>query len=146
MVKIEEIKEEIIIPENVEITLEKNNVLVKGEKGSLFKMLSHPNVEVVKKENKIIVSCSDSPKRKEKALVGTFTAHIKVPSLGLQYVAIHSSPSTNLVHFLAIHTHSPPYLTAKLEIDKKSKRIIVGKRNLLNLNGFFGCLTFCSHT
>jgi large subunit ribosomal protein L6 len=72
-----EIKEEIEIPEGVEISIEGNIVNVKGEKGALSKTLSHPKIEMKIKDNFVLLSSSNSSHRKEKALLGTFTAHIK---------------------------------------------------------------------
>ena len=75
MARIAEIKEEITIPDNVEITLEHNNLTVKGENGSLSRVFSHIKINLKLNGNIIEVKCK-SPKRKEKALIGTFVAHI----------------------------------------------------------------------
>lgn len=75
MARIAEIKEEITIPDNVEITLENNNLTVKGENGSLSRVFSHTKINLKINGNIIEVKCK-SPKRKEKALIGTFVAHI----------------------------------------------------------------------
>ena len=89
MAKIAEIKEEIEIPSGVEISIENKTVTVKGEKGSLSKILSHPRIKLNVKNNIVKISCHDSPHRKEKALVGTFTAHmnnmIKGVTEGFEY-------------------------------------------------------------
>ena len=75
MARIAEIKEEITIPDNVEITLENNNLTVKGENGALSRVFSHTKINLKINGNIIEVKCK-SPKRKEKALIGTFVAHI----------------------------------------------------------------------
>lgn len=77
MVAITEIKEEIKIPDNVEITIDGKSVHVKGEKGSISKTLSHPRIDIKVDKDIFKISCTDSPKRAEKALIGTFKAHIK---------------------------------------------------------------------
>ena len=76
MAAVTEIKEKIEIPNGVEITIEEKTVHVKGEKGSLSRMLSHPRINITAKNNIVEISCMNSPKRKEKALIGTFKAHI----------------------------------------------------------------------
>ena len=76
MAKIAEIKEEITIPDNVVITIENDNITVKGEKGSLSRVFSHPKIDIKVKGKVVEVLCKN-PRRKEKALVGTFVAHIK---------------------------------------------------------------------
>jgi len=71
------IKKEVAIPENVTITITDGNVTVTGEKGTLTRQLVHPKVNMkVEKEN-VEITCVNSPKRREKAFIGTFTAHIK---------------------------------------------------------------------
>lgn len=77
MPKITEIKEEIKIPDGVDISVENKTVQVKGEKGVLSKTLSHPRITIQVKEKIIKISCTNNPNRKEKALIGTFKAHIK---------------------------------------------------------------------
>ena len=71
----EEIKEEIMIPDNVQATLENNNITISGEKGSLTRFFSHPKIDIKLMEKTITISCKQ-PRRKEKALVGTWVAHI----------------------------------------------------------------------
>ena len=76
MAAVTEIREKIEIPNGVEITIDEKTVHVKGEKGSLSKMLSHPRIDITVKNNIVEISCLNFPKRKEKALIGTFRAHI----------------------------------------------------------------------
>ena len=76
MTKTNSIKEKISIPENVEISYAEGIITVKGEKGTISKKLTHPRLKVAVTKETVDISCTDSPKRKEKALVGTFVAHI----------------------------------------------------------------------
>jgi len=76
MAAVPEIREKIEIPNSVEIIIDEKTVHVKGEKGSLSKMLSHPRIDITIKNNIVEISCLNFPKRKEKALIGTFRAHI----------------------------------------------------------------------
>jgi large subunit ribosomal protein L6 len=71
-----EIKEKIPIPDGIDITIEENTINVKGEKGSLTKVLTHPKINLTLQNNNVEISCAQSSKRKEKALIGTFKAHI----------------------------------------------------------------------
>lgn len=75
MVKITDIKEEIIIPEGVNHTLINKTLTINGEKGSLSREFSHPKIDIKIKDNKIIIT-SKNPRKKQKALAGTFIAHI----------------------------------------------------------------------
>jgi len=74
--KIPEIKKEIKIPEGVTANLENNVLTIKGEKGEIKRSFSHPLVSV-KISNKNIIVEGKNVRRKQKALIGTFTAHIK---------------------------------------------------------------------
>jgi large subunit ribosomal protein L6 len=75
MTKISDIKEEITIPDVVEVTYENEILTVKGEKGSLSRIFSHPRINI-KVNNKIIEIQCKNPRKKQKALAGTFVAHI----------------------------------------------------------------------
>jgi len=76
MAAVTEIKEKIQIPDGVEVTKEEKTIHVKGEKGSLSKILSHPKIDINVKNNIVEISCAKSSKRKEKALISTYKAHI----------------------------------------------------------------------
>ncbi|HIH28807.1 MAG TPA: 50S ribosomal protein L6 [Thermoplasmata archaeon] len=77
MAKTAEIKEGIKIPDGVQITVEGKTVSVKGQKGSISKLLSHPKIDLAVNGNMVQISCSQSPHRKEKALIGTYKAHVR---------------------------------------------------------------------
>ena len=71
-----EVSEEIEIPEGVEVTVENKRVTVKGEKGTLTRNFSYAPVEIEKNDGKLRVYAM-WPRKKEAALVGTISAHIK---------------------------------------------------------------------
>jgi len=77
MAKTPDIKEEMKIPDGVQITLDGKTVQVKGQKGAMAKILSHPKIDLSVSGNLVQISCSQSPHRKEKALIGTYKAHIR---------------------------------------------------------------------
>jgi large subunit ribosomal protein L6 len=77
MSDITEVKEEIKIPDTITVSLEGEIIHINGEKGSLLKKLSHPRITIKLQNNIITLSTLKSTNRKEKALLGTFTAHIK---------------------------------------------------------------------
>ncbi|OYT57696.1 50S ribosomal protein L6 [Euryarchaeota archaeon ex4484_162] len=77
MAKIPEIVKKIPIPENVQVNItEKGIVEVKSEKAMLSRELKHHRIKIEVKGNNVEVKC-ELPKKKEKALVGTFAAHIR---------------------------------------------------------------------
>jgi large subunit ribosomal protein L6 len=88
MARIPELKETITIPEGVTVTKENETLIVKGEKGELKRIFSHPKVYIkINKEN--IEITSKDVLRIEKALIGTYIAHIKNMikgvSIGFEY-------------------------------------------------------------
>lgn len=64
----------IEIPDGMEVTVERNRVEVKGEKGVVSRKF--PRVKITKKDNELILSL-DSDKRRARALLGTTSAHIQ---------------------------------------------------------------------
>jgi len=75
MVMIKEVKEQINLPDGVTATLENNILTIKGEKGELSRTFSHPKINI-KMNGNVIEIRSENVRRKEKALIGTFVAHI----------------------------------------------------------------------
>jgi len=71
-----EIKEEIKIPEGVDITVEGSKITVKCEKATLERTLSHPKIRFEKKDKAVAIHCK-MPTKKEAALAGTFAGHIR---------------------------------------------------------------------
>jgi len=64
------------IPEGIDITLETENVKVKGPKGELMKELSYPGISITKDGNIISITAKSTIK-KQKAITGTYQSHIK---------------------------------------------------------------------
>ena len=69
------IREEIEIPEGVEVIIEKNDVSVKGPNGEDSRKFTYPNVSIKEDGDKVILETS-FPKKKDKAMIGTTRAHI----------------------------------------------------------------------
>lgn len=66
---------EVELPEGVKAEIKEGNVIIEGPKGKLERRLYHPKILIEKIDNKIVLKC-EFARRKEKALVGTFAAHI----------------------------------------------------------------------
>ena len=73
---IPKINEQIAIPDGVTATFENENLTINGEKGELTRTFSHPKIAVKINGNNIEIN-SKNVRRKEKALIGTYVAHIK---------------------------------------------------------------------
>ncbi len=70
------IEDHIAIPDGVTVSYDGNVLKVKGPKGELCRTFSHPRVVVAVGDGTVTVSC-EYPRIKEKAMVGTYRAHIK---------------------------------------------------------------------
>lgn len=73
---------ELSIPAGIEVTIEKAQIIVKGTKGQVVKTFPK-GVEIKKTDSKIDIS-TKLKTAKARALVGTFTAHIKNMFAGVQ--------------------------------------------------------------
>jgi large subunit ribosomal protein L6 len=78
------IEEKIEIPKDVKITVENGIISLKGKNGQLSRNFSHPKVKITIVDNHVIVS-SEMPKVREKAIVGTFAAHVSNMIVGVTH-------------------------------------------------------------
>ncbi len=76
------IAEEIEVPQKVQVTLDGGIVKVNGPQGEVSRRLSHPRIRVEMKGKKLVVSC-EMPRKREKALAGTYAAHIRNMLVGV---------------------------------------------------------------
>ncbi|MBQ6098787.1 MAG: 50S ribosomal protein L6 [Methanobrevibacter sp.] len=76
------IREEIEIPEGVEVIIENNEVSVKGPNGENSRKFTYPNVSI-KEENDVLVLETAFPKKKDKAMIGTTRAHLNNMIIGV---------------------------------------------------------------
>lgn len=73
---------EIDVPQDVEANYQNKQLTVKGPKGSSSRTFSHPRLTMEIKNGKIITNCS-LPRKREKALVGTWCAHANNMIIGI---------------------------------------------------------------
>ena len=71
----EGIKYEIPLPEGVELSIEGNALVAKGEKGNVTRNLAHPRVTFTKKDQQFVLAAKKATK-KDKRMMNTFRAHI----------------------------------------------------------------------
>lgn len=76
------IREEIAIPEGVEVIINNNEVSVKGPNGEDSRKFTYPNVSI-KEEEDVVVLETTFPKKKDKAMIGTTRAHINNMIIGV---------------------------------------------------------------
>jgi large subunit ribosomal protein L6 len=76
-------RESVKVPSGVTVSVAQGTVKVKGPKGELQRSLAHPKVQVVQEPGGVVVRCAMA-RRKDKALVGTYAAHIRNMVQGVQ--------------------------------------------------------------
>ena len=72
----EALEKVVEIPENVNVEVIGNKVRVSGEKGTLERELFYPKVKIQVEDKKVIIRAEKS-RKKQRAIVGTFAAHIR---------------------------------------------------------------------
>lgn len=78
-----EAREVVKVPGGVHVSVAQGIVKVKGPKGELTRSLAHPRVQIEPEQGGIAVVCNLA-RRKEKALVGTYAAHLRNMVQGVQ--------------------------------------------------------------
>ncbi|WP_297491025.1 50S ribosomal protein L6 [Thermococcus sp.] len=69
------IREEVEVPEGVEVTVEGSRIRVAGPKGELERELEYPGMRIFTEDGKVVVY-KEFPRRKDVAMARTFKAHI----------------------------------------------------------------------
>ncbi len=77
-----ESKKIIPIPEGVNVEVDGSVIKATGPKGELQRELVFPGISIEKKGNEVVVS-TNIARRRERAMVGTFTSHIRNVMVGV---------------------------------------------------------------
>ncbi len=81
MVEAVVLREEILIPEGIDVTID-GGITVKGSKGELSRKFNYSGISI-NQENGNIVLEANFPKKKDKAMLGTIKSHINNMMIGL---------------------------------------------------------------
>ena len=81
MAQVTILREEIPIPEGINVTVDKS-VTVKGSKGTLTRDFNNKTIMIKVEDNKVVVEAR-FPKKKDKAMLGTIRSHINNMIIGL---------------------------------------------------------------
>ena len=73
---VEVIEEKIKIPEKVEVELQDGIVNIKGPNGEVSRRLYYPGIRIAKEGGEIVVGV-ENPRKRQKAVAGTFASHIR---------------------------------------------------------------------
>jgi large subunit ribosomal protein L6 len=74
--KQKELKDELKIPEGIQVSFQKGLFEVKGQKGTIQRKLEDPRVKIVVEAGKINFE-SKMPTKREKKMINTYKAHLK---------------------------------------------------------------------
>ena len=101
-----QIETAITIPENVKISKEDTTITAEGPNATLQKSFAHSRITITQKDNLIEIK-TDSTQKKDKATLGTWTAHLKNMLKGAEKDFEY--------HLKILYTHFP--MTLKQEGD-----------------------------
>lgn len=105
------IESTIAIPDGVSVFMDGNTIKVKGPRGELSRNFAHPSVNFAIGKDNLTVSC-EYPSIREKAMVGTFHAHLRNMIRGVTSGYIYT--------LKAVFSHFPMKISVKedkVEID-----------------------------
>ena len=98
------IEYDIELPDGISATLDRGLLTIKGKKNSLARDFTHPKIRI-SLESKLVHLKVELPRKKEKALIGTYNAHInnmiKGLTTGFEY------------HLKIVYSHFPMKVSAK---------------------------------
>jgi large subunit ribosomal protein L6 len=110
------IREEIEVPEGVDITLN-DEVNVNGPQGKLSRKFIYPNITIKQEEDKVVLE-TQFPKKKDKAMIGTIRSHITN--------MIHGVTDGFTYHMKIVYAHFP--MTVKVTGNKVTIENFLGER------------------
>jgi len=99
------------IPDGIEARFEGKTLLVKGRKGELRRLMSHPKAAVEIREGTAVFS-TPSKRKKDLAIVGTWTAHFKNMCIGVT--------SGWEARLKIIYSHFP------IKVNVEGKKVVIG--------------------
>ena len=111
------IREEIEIPEGVEVIID-DEISVKGPNGETSRKFTYPNV-TIKKEDNLIVLETAFPKKKDKSMIGTTRAHLNNMITGVTDGFTY--------HMKIVYAHFP--MTVKAQGDTVTIDNFIGERH-----------------
>jgi large subunit ribosomal protein L6 len=82
--RLPEISRTIQVPDNVEVTIKRKKVTVKGKKGVLTRDFSYVPISLEAEDSRTVRIWAEWPRKKEASLVGTINSHIQNMITGVE--------------------------------------------------------------
>ena len=76
------IKDKVVVPEGVKVTIDGITVKVEGKEGNLERRMGHPMIKILPNEKEVEFSLKNGTKR-EKMMLKTFKAHLNNMIIGV---------------------------------------------------------------
>jgi large subunit ribosomal protein L6 len=119
MVKIDHIRHEIALPEGVSANLSESTITVEGPNGSISRDFHHSRVQLTQQNGSLVVEI-ELPRRKEKAIAGTWRAHlanmVRGVTDGFEY------------RMKAVYSHFPMTLTVNSDHSEFTVKNLLGEK------------------
>ncbi len=104
MTRVPVVSEEVSVPKGVTVELSGSTLRVKGSKGTVTRRFFHPRLVIAHDGSKIIVEARKASRR-ERALVGTWAAHVRNMIRGVERPFVYT--------MRAVYAHFPIKMTVK---------------------------------
>ena len=119
MVKLDHIRHEIALPEGVSANLSESPLTVEGPNGSMSRDFHNSRVQLTQKSGSLVVEI-ELPRRKEKALAGTWRAHIAN--------MVHGVTEGFEYRMKAVYSHFPMTLSVNSDHSEFTVKNLLGEK------------------
>jgi large subunit ribosomal protein L6 len=75
-IQAEKFEEVVIVPEDVEVSMDGEVIMVRGARGEVSRRISYPGVRIQRSKEGVVISTSN-PRKRQRAMVGTFASHVR---------------------------------------------------------------------
>ncbi len=113
-----EARDEIEFPDEVTVTKDGFTVTVKGPNGELERTFRHPDIQVTVEDGRVVVH-SDYPRKRVRALAGTWSSHLRNMVQGVTEEFVYK--------LKVVYSHFP--IKAKVEGDEVVIENFLGERH-----------------
>lgn len=75
-IQAERFEEVVVVPEDVEVSMDGEVITVRGARGEVSRRISYPGVRIQRSTEGVVISTSN-PRKRQRAMVGTFASHVR---------------------------------------------------------------------
>ncbi len=119
MAKIDRIRHEIALPEGVSANLSESTLSIEGPNGSMSRDFHHSRLQLIQQNGSLVVEI-ELPRRKEKALAGTWRAHLSN--------MVHGVTEGFVYRMKAVYSHFPMALSVNSDHSEFTVKNLLGEK------------------